>query len=406
MGNKNAALPMMAACLLTEEPVLLHNVPDIADVRVMMELLASVGVDVVFRDHTLRLSSRGARPRKFPEALCRRVRSSILLAGPMAARFGRAVLSPPGGDVIGRRRVDAHFQGLRSLGIEVESGSRFIFRRTALRPADLMLDEASVTATENVMMAAALAPGTTTVFNAACEPHVQDLAGLLQQMGATVEGAGTNLLRIGGAARLRGAEATVGPDYVEMGSFLAAAAVTGGSLVVDGAPDARTLAVCDRGFSVFGLPWKRQGSTIEQRARTQLRVQRAVAGPVPKIEDGPWPAFPSDLMSVAIVMATQARGTTLFFEKMFESRMYFVDRLIEMGAHIVACDPHRVLVSGPARLHATNMTSPDIRAGMSMVVAALCARGTSIIENFAMIERGYERLPDRLRALGAEISVT
>lgn len=405
MGNKNAALPMMAACLLTEEPVLLHNVPDIADVRVMMELLASVGVEIVFRARTLRLSARNVRPRNFPESLCRRVRSSILLAGPMAARFGRAVLSPPGGDVIGRRRVDAHFQGLRSLGIEVESGARYVFRRASLRPADLMLDEASVTATENVMMAAALAPGITTLFNAACEPHVQDLAGMLRQMGATIDGAGTNLLRIGGASVLRGAEATLGPDYVEMGSFLAAAAVTGGSLVVEAAPDAQTLAVCSRGFSVFGLPWKRQGATLEQRARTQLRVQRAVAGPVPKIEDGPWPAFPSDIMSVAIVMATQARGTTLFFEKMFESRMYFVDRLIEMGAHIVACDPHRVLVSGPARLHATNMTSPDIRAGMSMVVAALCARGTSTIENFAMIERGYERLPERLRALGAEISV-
>jgi len=403
MGNKNAAPPMLAACLLTDEPLILHNVPDILDVRVMLELLASIGVAVSFRDHTVRLSAATVRRRFFPEALCRRVRSSILLAGPMAARFGRAVLSPPGGDVIGRRRVDAHVTGLRALGIDVELGARFVFRRTALRPADLLLDEASVTATENILMAAALAPGITSIYNAACEPHVQDLCHLLSKMGARVDGAGTNSLRIHGSAALRGAETTVGTDYVEMGSFLAAAAVTGGSLIVEDAPDPLTCSVCGRAFGIFGLPWKREASVLEQRARPVLRVARTSPGPVPKIEDGPWPAFPSDLMSIAIVVATQSRGTTLFFEKMFESRMYFVDRLIEMGAHIVACDPHRVLVSGPARLHATTLTSPDIRAGMSMVVAALCARGTSIIENAAMVDRGYERLAERLSDLGADI---
>jgi len=403
MGNKNAALPMLAASLLTDEPMVLHNVPDILDVRVMLELLSSVGVDVSFQDHTARLCAARVRRRFFPDALCRRVRSSILLAGPMAARFGRAVLSPPGGDVIGRRRVDVHVAALRSLGIDVEIGSRFVFRRTGLRPADLLLDEASVTATENILMAAALAPGTTQVYNAACEPHVQDLCRLLVMMGATIEGIGTNSLRILGAASLHGAEMTVGPDFVEMGSFLAAAAVTGGALEVEGCPDSRTCLVCSRAFGVFGLSWKCGANVLEQRARATLRVAKASHGPVPKIEDGPWPAFPSDLMSIAIVVATQARGTTLFFEKMFESRMYFVDRLIEMGAHIVACDPHRVLVSGPARLHATTTTSPDIRAGMSMVVAALCARGTSVIENAAMIDRGYECLAERLAALGADI---
>lgn len=404
MGNKNAALPMLAASLLTDEPLILHNVPDILDVRVMLDLLSSIGVDVEFRDHTARLCARSVRRRRFDESLCRRVRSSILLAGPMTARFGRAVLSPPGGDVIGRRRVDAHFAGLRALGIQIECGHRYVFRRLSLQAADVLLDEASVTATENILMAAALAPGTTSIYNAACEPHVQDLAALLQKMGAEVEGAGTNRVRITGRRLLCGAEMSVGADYVEMGSFLAAAAVTGGTLRVEDCPDALSCSVCSRGFSIFGLPWKRDASGFEQPSRNVLRVSKVPYGPVPKIEDGPWPAFPSDLMSIAIVMATQARGTTLFFEKMFESRMYFVDRLIEMGAHIVACDPHRVLVSGPARLHATTMTSPDIRAGMSMVVAALCARGVSVIENIAMIDRGYERLAERLAALGADIS--
>lgn len=403
MGNKNAALPMIAASLLTDEPVVLHNVPDILDVRVMLDLLSSVGVDIASSAHTVRLSARAVRRRRFPPELCRRVRSSILLAGPMTARFGRAVLSPPGGDVIGRRRVDAHFQGLRALGFDIEAGAGYVFRRTTLRPAEILLDEASVTATENILMAAALIPGTTTIYNAACEPHVQDLAALLQRMGVSISGAGTNLLHVTGVEKLHGAEMVVGPDYIEMGSFLAAAAVTGGTLAVETPPDALTCAVCSRSFSALGLSWRRQADALEQRARPGLRVLRDTVGPVPKIEDGPWPAYPSDLMSVAIVMATQAKGTTLFFEKMFESRMYFVDRLIEMGAHIVACDPHRVLVSGPSRLHATTMTSPDIRAGMSMVVAALCAKGVSVIENAGVIDRGYERLPERLQALGADI---
>lgn len=402
-GNKNAALPMLAASLLTDEPVVVHNVPDILDVAVMLELLASVGVEVERRGSTVRLRARAVRCRRFPEALCRRIRASILLAGPMAARCGRATLGPPGGDVIGRRRLDAHVLALRALGVELETGARYTFRRRAAQTGDVLFDEASVTATENALMVAALTPGETTFFNAACEPHVRDLAAMLRTMGAEIEGDGTHVIRIRGRDRLCGAEVTVGPDHIEMGSFLAAAAVTGGALVVEAPPDALTCAVCRRPFDLFGLTWRRTDDELVQPMARRLRVRPALHGPVPKIEDGPWPAFPSDLLSIAIVMATQAEGTTLFFEKMFESRLYFVDRLMDMGAHIVVCDPHRVIVSGPARLHSGCLASPDIRAGMSMVVAALCARGVSVIENAEMIDRGYERLDERLAALGAEI---
>ncbi len=321
------------------------------------------------------------------------MRASILLAGPLAARHGRAVLPPPGGDVIGRRRLDTHIEGLRALGITVEGGDSFTFRRRELKAADLLLDEASVTATENILMAAVLAPGTTTLFNAACEPHVQDLGELLVRMGARIEGLGTNRLLVHGVARLHGATHTLGPDYIELGSYLAAAAVTRGTLQVTGVgADFGAARVLQRTFDKLGLGGGRG-----------LRVRKDLGAAVPKIEDGAWPAFPSDLMSVAIVVATQARGSVLFFEKMFESRMYFVDRLIEMGALIVQCDPHRVVVQGPARLHGIHMSSPDIRAGMAMVLAALCARGTSVIENAQMIDRGYEAVDERLRALGAHI---
>lgn len=394
---------MLAASLLTDEPVVIHNVPSILDVQVMLELLASVGVEVERRDSTVRLCARAARCRRFPEALCRRIRASILLAGPMVARCGRAILGPPGGDVIGRRRLDSHVLALRALGVEIETGARYVFRRKAARSGEVLFDEASVTATENAMMLAAMTPGETTFFNAACEPHVRDLAVMLRMMGATIEGDGTHLIRIQGRDRLHGAEVTVGPDHIEMGSFLAAAAVTGGVLVVESPPDALTCAVCHRPFGLFGLTWRRSGQELVQSTPRRLRVQPMLHGPIPKVEDGPWPAFPSDLLSIAIVMATQASGTTLFFEKMFESRLYFVDRLIDMGAHIVVCDPHRVLVSGPARLHGSCLASPDIRAGMSMVVAALCARGVSMIENAEVIDRGYERLDERLAALGADI---
>jgi len=403
VGNKNAVLPMLAASLLTDEPVRLTNVPDIADVRVMLELLAALGVDVASGPGTVTLRTAGLRRRRLDPALCRRVRSSILLAGPLAARHGRAVLPPPGGDVIGRRRLDAHFEGLRALGIQISGGPVYTFRRGALRGADMLLDEASVTATENILMAAALAEGETTIFNAACEPHVCELGELLRRMGAQIEGLGTNRLRVRGVARLGGAEFAVGPDYIEAGSFLAAAAATRGALTVAGGLPADIQAVMGRGFQRLGLEWRTTAEGLALDGAPARRIRRDWEGATPKLEDGPWPMFPSDLMSVMLVLATQTRGTLLFFEKMFESRMYFTDRLIEMGAGIVPCDPHRVVVNGPARLHGARLTSPDIRAGMALVIAALCARGTSVIDNAEMMDRGYEDLDGRLRAFGAEI---
>lgn len=404
VGNKNAALPMLAACLLTDQPVILRNVPDIQDVRVMLELLHALGVEVESKGGRVTLRAAGIRRTKLDRELCRKVRASILLAGPLTARTGRATVFPPGGDIIGRRRIDTHMAGLRALGMKVEGGDLYTFRAKSLHGADLLLDEASVTATENILMAAVLAKGVTTIYNAACEPHVQDLGALLNQMGARITGLGTNLIRVEGVEHLHGADYVIGPDYIEVGSYLCAAAATGGELTVTGFAETQTRAVMQRTFSKLGLGWKFEGDQLHQPAHKFFRVKRDLGGAVPKIEDGAWPAFPSDLMSVAIVLATQARGSMLFFEKMFESRMYFVDRLIEMGARVVQCDPHRVVVEGPARLHGIHMSSPDIRAGMAMLIAALCARGTSVIENAQVIDRGYERVEERLRALGAEIT--
>jgi UDP-N-acetylglucosamine 1-carboxyvinyltransferase len=402
-GNKNAALPMLAAALLTDEPVHLENVPPILDVDVMLELLAGLGVDVRRKGKRLTLQARSVRRRNPDPALCRRVRSSILLAGPLAARWGRAVLPPPGGDIIGRRRLDTHLAGLRALGISTQAGSSFTFVRRRLRGARLVLDEASVTATENILMAAVLAPGRTVIYNAAGEPHVADLGALLIKMGARIRGLGTNCIEVEGVRRLGGARHAVAPDHVEIGSFIAAAAATGGELTVRPAGNRDTLAVIERAFGKLGVTWKYTRAALRTHQRPALRIQKDFGAAIPKIEDGVWPSFPSDLMSVALVLATQARGTILFFEKMFESRMYFVDPLISMGASIVPCDPHRVVVSGPTRLHGTRLTSPDIRAGMALVIAALCARGTSVIENAEIIDRGYARIDEKLRALGADI---
>jgi UDP-N-acetylglucosamine 1-carboxyvinyltransferase len=404
VGNKNAALPMLAACVLTEEPVVLHNVPRIADVEVMLDLLAGLGVSVGREASTVRLCAAGLRGHVLDEGLCRRVRASILLAGPLAARHGRAVLPPPGGDVIGRRRLDTHLDGLRALGIEVEAGAHFTFVRRRLQGAELLLDEASVTATENIIMAASLSPGATRIFNAACEPHVKDLCALLQRMGARIGGAGTNLVRVEGVERLHGAEHTVGPDLIEAGSLIGAAAATGGELTLAGLRAEDGLRVLERGLGKLGVVWALDGDGLHLPARLDLAARPDADGRMPKIEDGVWPAFPSDMMSVAIVLATQARGSILFFEKMFESRMYFVDRLIEMGAQIVQCDPHRVVVQGPARLHGTLVSSPDIRAGMAILIAALTAEGESVIENAQMIDRGYQDIEKRLRRLGADIT--
>ena len=404
LGNKNAALPMLAACVLTDEPVVLDNVPRILDVENMLKLLADLGVAVSRKGHAVELCAKGLRKTELDRALCAKVRGSILLAGPLPARRGSAALYAPGGDVIGRRRLDTHFEGLGALGIGLAwTGDAFRLRRRKFRGAEILLDEASVTATENILMAATLAPGRTTILNAACEPHVQDLGALLNKMGAQISGLGTNRLEIEGVKKLGGARHRVGPDYIEMGSFLAAAAATGGALTVTDLPDATTLRVMQRAFGRLGVRWTVGNGQLVLPARQNLRVKQDLGGAIPKMEDGIWPAIPSDLLSVALVLATQTRGEVLFFEKLFESRMYFVDRLLEMGATLVQCDPHRVVVSGPAKLRSQLITSPDIRAGMALVIAALCAKGTTVIEQAEMIDRGYERLEARLRALGADV---
>ena len=405
LGNKNAVLPMLAACVLTDEPLVLENVPNILDVENMLRLLADLGVAVARRGHTVELCARGLKKTVLDRALCTKVRGSILMAGPLPARRGSATLFAPGGDVIGRRRLDTHFEGLDQLGIGMAwKGDAFRLRRRKLGGAEILLDEASVTATENILMAATLAPGRTVITNAACEPHVQDLGALLVQMGAQISGLGTNRIEIEGVARLGGAKHRVGPDYIEIGSFLAAAVATGGALTVTELPDATTLKVMQRAFGRLGVKWQVEGGQLVLPARQALRVRKDLGGAIPKMEDGIWPAIPSDLLSVALVLATQTRGEVLFFEKLFESRMYFVDRLLEMGATLVQCDPHRVVVSGPAKLRAQLITSPDIRAGMALIIAALCAKGTTTIEQAEMVDRGYERIEARLRALGADIT--
>ncbi|MCF7837593.1 MAG: UDP-N-acetylglucosamine 1-carboxyvinyltransferase [Candidatus Marinimicrobia bacterium] len=406
-GNKNAALPMLAACLLTTEPVILDNVPDILDVRIMLELLAALGVEITRRGRRVtcraaHLASAGLDPN-----LSRRLRGSILLIGPLAARCGQAVFHLPGGDNIGRRRLDTHFLALRALGFELRGkGPYTLVRRPAPRRRTLLLDEASVTATEQALLTAARRPGPTTIYNAACEPHVVDLAGLLTRMGARVTGAGTNRLTVRGLARPHGARARVSADLTEIGSFLAAAALTGGALEV--APLTRAeqadLEILRGPFGRLGLAWRACPRGIKLAATRPLAVQGDWAGAIPCIADGPWPNFPSDLLSILIVAATQTRGEVLFFEKMFESRLYFMDHLIQMGARIVPCDPHRVLVSGPAPLRGQHLASPDIRAGMALILAALAARGETIIDQAEVIDRGYEQLEIRLRALGAAIT--
>lgn len=401
-GNKNAVLPMLAACVLTDQPVRLRNIPLIDDVLTMLRILEDLGVSIDLRGHTVKLCAKSLRKSRLNAELCRKVRSSILFAGPLAARLGQVTLFPPGGDVIGRRRLDTHLEGLRNLGIHVQGGNHYVFRRHRLEGAHILLDEASVTATENILMAATIANGTTTIFNAACEPHVQDLCQMLNKMGAQITGIGTNHLRIEGVNILQGVNHSVAPDYIEAASFIAAAALTGGELRIDNVPE-DSLNVIARPFKKLGVTWIIRDGSLHLPAKQAFRMKNDFDSAVPKIEDGGWPSFPSDLMSVTIVLATQACGTILFFEKMFESRMYFVDRLIEMGARIIQCDPHRVIVVGPAHLHGSHMSSPDIRAGMSLLLAALCAKGESVIDNAQSIDRGYERVEHKLRRLGAEI---
>jgi len=402
-GNKNAALPAIAAALLTDEPVILDNVPDIGDVRSMLALLRNLGAEAVWDGpNRIRIRAANLVTPAVDYRLAERIRASILLAGPMLARAGRIELPPPGGDVIGRRRLDTHLLALTKLGASIEIGPPFHMKAGTLSGADIFLDEPSVTATENAIMAAVLALGRTRLRNAAAEPHVQDLCALLVSMGARIAGIGTHVLEIEGVERLGGASFRIGSDHIEVGSFISLAAVTRGELtILDAAPEHldSTLLAFDR----LGVVCEVRGSTVFVPAGQSLRVRTDAGGHIPKIDDGPWPAFPADLTSIALVTATQCQGTVLIFEKMFESRMFFADKIISMGAQIVLCDPHRAVVVGPSRLRGGTVETPDIRAGMALLIAALCARGRSRIFNIGQIERGYERIDQRLRDLGARI---
>ena len=402
-GNKNGALPILAACLLTDGEVLLHNVPRILDVQTMLDLLADLGVEVEWiGENDLRVQAANVTKTELDEELCSKIRASVLLAGPLLARFGSAIVPPPGGDVIGRRRVDTHLHAFQKLGAEIEASRRFTMRTAGLVGANVFLDEASVTGTENAVMAATLARGETTLGNAASEPHVQDLCRFLVELGADIDGIGTNVLRVTGVESLHGGEHTIAPDHIEVASFIGLGAITEGEIVIENCRPEDLVAITPV-FRRLGIRMEFEGTSIRVPDGQDLLIEDDVGGHIPKIDDGPWPAFPADLTSIAVAVATQARGTVMIFEKMFENRLFFVDKLVNLGARIILCDPHRVVVTGPARLYGERMSSPDIRAGMAMLLAALCAEGTSTIGNVREIDRGYERIDERLRALGAHI---
>jgi UDP-N-acetylglucosamine 1-carboxyvinyltransferase len=402
-GNKNAALPIVCAALLSDEPVTLHNVPRIRDIESLLGLVRAAGATAEWTaPNTLVIHAKEVRGDTLDPELCARIRASILLAGPLLARCGSVTLAPPGGDVIGRRRLDTHVLALEALGAEHEFGERIVFRAKRLTGADIFLDEPSVTGTENAVMAAVAAHGTTTLHNAASEPHVQDLCEMLNTLGARISGIGSNVLTIEGGAKLHGGSFTIGPDHIEVGSFIGLAAVTRSRLTIEGA-GVKHLRSVRLGFDRLGVRTEANGDDLIVPADQELRIRSDLGGAVPKLEDQPWPAFPADVMSIAIVTATQCEGIILMHEKMFESRMFFVDKLVGMGARIVLCDPHRALISGPTPLRAATVESPDIRAGMAMLIAALCAKGTSVINNVGQIDRGYERIDERLNALGASI---
>ncbi|HEY2788970.1 MAG TPA: UDP-N-acetylglucosamine 1-carboxyvinyltransferase [Gaiellales bacterium] len=403
-GNKNAALPILAACLLTADPVTLDNVPRIRDVEAMIELLCDIGAEVEWLGpNRLRVWAADISKTVLDADLCTRIRASILFAGPLLARCGTADIPPPGGDVIGRRRVDTHLMAFAALGADVQASRSYRLRApSGLRGADLYLDEASVTGTENAVMAAVLARGKTTIANAACEPHVQDLCHLLEAMGARIDGIGSNVLTIHGVESLGGCAHRIGADHIEVASFIGLAAVTGGEVTIEDAAIEHLRSIRHT-FSRLGVTVEVHGTSVRVPPGQTLRIVDDVHAQIPKIEDGPWPMFPADLTSIAVAVATQATGTVLVFEKMFENRLIFTDKLVSMGARIILCDPHRVVVTGPARLYGERMASPDIRAGMAMLIASLCAEGESRIGNVGEIDRGYERIDERLRALGARI---
>jgi UDP-N-acetylglucosamine 1-carboxyvinyltransferase len=403
-GNKNGALPILASAILTDEEVLVRNVPRIRDVEAMLAILEAIGASVSWRGpNEVAVCCRDVREIEVDAELAEQIRASFLLAGPLLARFGRAVMPPPGGDVIGRRRLDPHLDAFRAMGATTDCGREIVISAPrGLRATDVFMDEPSVMATENALMAAALTPGQTVIGNAAGEPHVQDLARMLVKMGADIQGIGSNLLTVNGAERLHGCEHEVAPDHIEIGSFIALAGVTGGELrVKDTVPD--DLRMIRLVFERLGLRTELQGNDVVVPGRQKLVVQADVGEYKSKIQDGPWPAFPADLTSIAVALATQAEGSILIHEWMFENRLIFADKLILMGADIVMCDPHRAIVTGPRRLRGERLESPDIRAGMAMLLAALCAEGRSEIGNVRQIDRGYERIDERLRELGANI---
>jgi len=405
-GNKNAALPILAACVLATDTVHLSNVPRIRDVETMVELLADIGADVEWTGpNEVRVDAGGASKTDLDAELAREIRASFLLAGPLLARFGRVTVPPPGGDVIGRRRLDTHMHAFAALGAEIEADGVYDLSAGRLRGTRMYLDEASVMGTENAIMAAVLAEGETVLGHAACEPHIQDLCRFLVSLGADIDGIGSNVLRLRGVERLRGGEYRIGSDHIEVASFVGLAAATGGEVVVDDVQPDDLISIVPA-FRKLGVEMDVTETSVRVPAGQILHIEDDFGGQIPKIESGIWPAFPADLTSIAVTVATQARGTILIFEKMFESRLFFVDKLVSMGARIVLCDPHRVVVTGPATLYGERLESPDIRAGMAMLIAALCAEGSSTIGNIRQIDRGYERIDERLRDLGAAIERT
>jgi UDP-N-acetylglucosamine 1-carboxyvinyltransferase len=402
-GNKNGALPILAATLLTDDEVRLRNVPRIRDVEAMIAILADLGAEADWTgQNEIRINAGSLRKTDVDAALATRIRASFLLAGPLLARHGRATLPPPGGDVIGRRRLDPHIHAFQQLGADFEINGRYEFRADRLVGTQLFLDEASVMGTENAIMAAVLAGGHTVLGNAACEPHVQDLCRFLVSLGARIEGIESNVLRIEGVESLHGGEWSIGPEHIEVASFIGLAAVTGGDVTIENCEPRDLISILPN-FAKLGVQVDVMDGAVHVPSGQELAILDDLGGQIPKIESGVWPAFPADATSIALMVATQARGTILIFEKMFESRLFFVDKLVGMGARIILCDPHRAVVTGPAKLYGERLTSPDIRAGMAMVIAALCAEGTSTIGNITEIDRGYERIDERLRSLGAAI---
>ncbi len=403
-GNKNAALPLMAACLLTEDPVVLHNMPDITDTRTMRKLLESLGVSVrqIGDTSSFEFHAKDIHPSDLDPDVCRQIRASILLAGPMCARSSGLTLPPPGGDVIGRRRVDTHILALEKLGASFSFNGCFKFKAEKLLGAEILLDEASVTATENTIMAAVTAEGRTVIHNAASEPHIQELCQFLNSIGANIQNIGSNTLIIDGVKALSGGEFTIGPDYLEVISFVGAAVVTRGEIRIKDA-GVKHLDMIRLVLRRLGVDFDFIGDDILVGAQQRMVIEADLGNAIPEISVMPWPAFPTDLMSIAIVIATQSNGTVLFHDWMYPSRMFFTDKLVSMGAQIVLCDPHRCIVHGPTRLNGEKLDSPDIRAGIALVLAALSANGISTIRNITQIERGYEKIDQKLASLGADI---